>query len=184
MPLPSLPSPSQEAVSLVEKQRASGADARRACHELVREAAARWHAKEGAYRDDITALLDVIYTPTLPPTAPPPGLTPLSTPPSPSLSLQALLVMLDGGRPSVATATAAATGGAAAAGGAATAAAAGGASVANGTAKRRGSGSGGGGGGGNGVAAAALTDTLEFLSVAELAEELSGEALLPPEARR
>ena len=118
----------------------------------MREAAARWHAKEGAYRDDITALL----------------------------------VLLDGGRPSVATATATATGGVAAAGGAAvTAAAAGGEAVANGKAKRRGSGGGGGGGGGgNGVAAAALTDTLEFLSVAELAEELSGEALLPPEARR
>ena len=115
----------------------------------MREAAARWHAKEGAYRDDITALL----------------------------------VLLDGGRPSVATATATATGGVAAAGGAAvTAAAAGGEAVANGKAKRRGSG--GGGGGGGGVAAAALTDTLEFLSVAELAEELSGEALLPPEARR
>ena len=46
---------SQEAVALVERHRASGA--RRACKELVREAAARWHAREGAYRDDITALL-------------------------------------------------------------------------------------------------------------------------------
>ena len=49
---------SQEAVSLVERHCAAGA--RAACHELVREAATRWHASEGAYRDDITALLVLI----------------------------------------------------------------------------------------------------------------------------
>jgi serine/threonine protein phosphatase PrpC len=48
---------SQDAVDIVAKGLQNGDGSSMACQHLIEAAAAKWHEREGDYRDDITALV-------------------------------------------------------------------------------------------------------------------------------